>query len=251
MPAVIATKTAYCRHGVFTYHSQDRFLGTSLRLYGEYSEGEVDFYDAVLKPEDVAIEVGANIGALTIPLARRCKKVFTFEPQPESFVLLRTNLEINGINNVDAAPVAIGSRDDVVRIPTIAEIDSNYGRVEVGDGGHTVHQRSLDGMEFNVRIDFMKLDCEGMELDVLSGAKKLIERDHPLLYVENDRPEKSEALVKWLVEHGYECYWHRPPLYRENNYQGYTDNIFGDSGSQNMICTRGHDLPKTWVTEKV
>ena len=139
-----ATRTAQGKHGVFTYHSEDRFLGASLRIYGEYSEGEVDMYDAFLKPTDVAIEVGANIGALTIPLARRCKKVFTYEPQPESYDLLCRNLFCNGVTNVDAFPYAIGSTNTVVQIPSIAEIDLNYGRVEVGAGSCTAEQRYLD-----------------------------------------------------------------------------------------------------------
>src|SRR5258705_3247977 len=138
------TRTAQCRHGVFTYHSEDRFLGTSLRIYGEYSEDEVLMYDAFLKSTDVSIEVGANIGALTVPLARRCKKVFAFEPQPENYDLLCMNLSFNGIHNVDFFPYAIGANDVMVKIPTIAEIDLNYGRVEIGEGGCTVEQRAID-----------------------------------------------------------------------------------------------------------
>lgn len=244
------TRIAQCRHGTFTYHSQDRFVGTSLRIYGEYSEGEVLMYDAFLKSTDVVIEVGANIGALTIPLARRCRKVFAFEPQPESFHLLGINLADNGVVNVDTFPYAVGDVAKIVNIPTIEEIDLNYGRVEIGPGSHSVEQRRLDDLYFE-KIDFIKMDCEGMELDVLKGAENLIKRDWPLLYVENDRPAKSASLVEWLVDHGYHCYWHRPPLYRENNFRKYGDNIFGVCDSQNMICCRDRNRNSGWLTEEV
>lgn len=244
------TRTVECRHGIFTFHSEDKFLGTSLRLYGEYSEGEVEMYDAFLKPTDVAIEVGANIGALTVPLAQRCKRVFAFEPQPESFTLLTMNLSHNAISNADALPYAVGDEKKMVSIPSIAEIDNNYGRVEVGSGRWPVEQVILDGMGFG-KIDFIKMDCEGMELEVLRGADRLITTHAPLMYIENDRPDNSDALVGWLMDHGYHCFWHRPRLYRENNYRNYVDNIFGVSDSTNMICVREFDSSNPWLQDKV
>ena len=64
-----------CRYGEMAFHRTDRWLGRSLDLYGEWSEGEAELFRKVVKPGDVVIEAGANIGALTIPLAkiaRRC-----------------------------------------------------------------------------------------------------------------------------------------------------------------------------------
>lgn len=247
--------TVQCRHGVFTYFREDRILGSSLRIYGEYSEDEVLLYDAFLKPSDVVIEVGANIGALTIPLARRCKKVFSFEPQPQTYDLLCSNLNVNGIKNVDAFPYAIGAENSKVNIPTLEEIDEergDYCGAEVGSGSFVVEQRSLDAMSsFDAKVNFIKLDCEGAELDALKGAEKLIKRDWPLLYVENNRPKKSALLVEWLVDHGYHCYWHHPPLYREDNYRKYHDNIFGNNGSINMICCRDRKRNPDWLKEEV
>ena len=69
------------------------WLGSSLATYGEYSEGEVAVFNKVLKPGDVAIDVGANIGALTIPMARLVGEngcVYAFEASAANFDLLRT-----------------------------------------------------------------------------------------------------------------------------------------------------------------
>lgn len=249
------TKTSQCKHGVFTYHSEDRILGPALKIYGEYSEDEVLMYDTFLNYDDVAIEIGAYIGALTVPLSRRCKKVFAFEPQPESYTLLCMNLIQNNVLNVTAFPYAAGAKNEVVKISTIAEIDTalgDYMGVEIGSGGCLIEQHALDNMNFNDKINFIKMDCEGSELDTLKGAEKLITRYYPLIYTENNRPAKSLALVKWLKDHGYRCYWHRPPLYRENNYRKYIDNIFGDNGSINMICCHGiHKVVPGWMDEEV
>ena len=56
------------RHGQFLYNTNDRYIGRSLEFYGEYCEQEADLYRQLLRPGDTVIEVGANIGALTVPL---------------------------------------------------------------------------------------------------------------------------------------------------------------------------------------
>ena len=62
-------------------------------------------FKACLGPDDIAIEVGANIGALTVPLSRLCKQVYTFEPQSQNYDLLVRNLRDNPVrtSSVDAA----------------------------------------------------------------------------------------------------------------------------------------------------
>lgn len=248
-----AIRVADSRHGVFVYHSEDRFVGTSLRIYGEYSEGEVDVYRDLLKPTDIAIEVGANIGALTVPLARYCEHVFTFEPQPDSYKLLRHNLKSNGVTNVTAYPYAVGAAEGQGHMPSVDEIDLNFGRVEFGAGSCMAELHTLDKILSSVEVTFIKMDCEGMELEVFQGGDKLITRTQPVIYVENDRPEKSEALIAWLVDHGYECYWHRPPLFRSDNFNRHADNIFGVCDSKNMLCYpceyKGPVV--SWITEAV
>lgn len=239
---MVAKREATCRHGVFTYHADCRFLGASLRLYGEWSEDEVRMYDALLTKQDTVIEVGANIGALTVPLSRRCKHVLAFEPQLENFELLFQNLKVNEIENVHAFSMALGSSIGEVSMPTLKEIDADhgvigdYGGPEVGFGSLKVNQVTIDSLKLTDRIAFIKMDCEGSERDVLIGAEKLIERDQPLLYMENNRSDKSKALVDWLRFHDYTLFWHRPPIFEPDNFRGYQNNIFGDCDSPNMIC---------------
>lgn len=254
---MIATREARCRHGVFTYHSDCRFLGASLRIYGEWSEDEVRMYKSILKPTDTVIEIGANIGALTVPLSRHCKKVFAFEPQSENYKLLEKNLIANDVQNVEAFPIAIGSFRGEVAMPTLKEVDADhgvigdYGGPEVGFGSLVVLQHTLDSLKTLRDIAFIKMDCEGSERDVLVGGEKLIARDKPILYMENNRPEKSDELISWLYDHEYQCYWHRPPVFEPTNFRNYQDNIFGDCTSPNMLCISGHSVDPIWLHEPV
>lgn len=65
-----------------------------------------------------------------------------------------------------------------------------------------------------------------MELPVLQGAAENLRKYRPILYVENDRAEKSQELVEWIKQQGYDLYWHKPTMYNPNNYEGVKENIF-------------------------
>src|SRR5215204_3016879 len=83
-----------CRHGRMMYNVNDQYIGRSLDLYGEYSEGEVDLFRQVLRPGDLALDVGANIGVHTVPMARLVGErgaVFAFEAQRTAYQTLCGN----------------------------------------------------------------------------------------------------------------------------------------------------------------
>lgn len=231
----IETKT--CRHGKFSYFVDDEFVGHSLRFYGEYSPDEVVLFQKVLKPDDVAVEIGSNIGALTIPMAQLCRQVYAFEPHPDNYALLQQNLQNNGLSNVTAINTALGSRNGFTRMFSLERLGHfNFGRLEIGDGNLQIEMTKLDDILGDEPIRLIKIDVEGAELDVLKGAEKIIQRYRPLLYVENDRVEKSAELVGWLIDHDYKCHWHKAPLYYDGNFRDEKLNIFPNVVAENMIC---------------
>jgi hypothetical protein len=75
-----------------------------------------------------------------------------------------------------------------------------------------------------------------MESAVIAGAGNLISRYRPLLYVENDRIEKSPALIAQLMGLGYRLFWHLPPLFNPNNWRGESADMWGGIVSVNMLC---------------
>jgi len=79
-----------------------------------------------------------------------------------------------------------------------------------------------------------------MEQGVIEGATCLIEKFKPILYVENDRVEKSEALIACIKDLGYNIYAHNPRLFNPENYAKNRDNIFGNIISKNILCIH-HD----------
>jgi len=232
-----------CRHGYFFFPSSDDIVGRSLRTYGEYSEGEVSLFSQILRPGDLALDVGANIGSLTIPMAHmvgREGRVFAFEPQHALAQLVAANSAINNVN-VKVFNVAMGATKSMVSIPDFESysLQYNYGRVEVGEAGHKnsmVSQLCLDDVSFPGPIRFAKIDVEGMEMDVLRGASALISRDLPILFVENDRKDKAITLWQAIKDLGYSPFWHITPLFSEENFFHNPTNIFANQASFNMIC---------------
>jgi FkbM family methyltransferase len=228
-----------CRHGTLSFFADDEYVGRSLKHYGDYSEDEVSVFQKVLKPDHIAIEVGSNIGTLTVPMAKLCKKVYAFEPQPENYKLLLRNIKDNDLDDkVCSVLAALGSHAGATRIPTLDSLGHcNYGRVEIGNGNVFTNLEALDNFILEDElIQLIKIDAEGSELEVLKGAAQTIARSRPILYVENDRKEKSAELVGWLVDHDYRCYWHRVPMFYEGNFKHETLNVFGNIASHNMIC---------------
>jgi hypothetical protein len=97
-----ASKIKDCRHGRFMYLQNDAYIGRSLDVYGEYCEGEIDIFRQLLRPGDVAMDVGANIGALTQGMAQMVQSagaVVTFEPQRTIYDILCNNLRLNAVTN--------------------------------------------------------------------------------------------------------------------------------------------------------
>lgn len=228
-----------CRYGTMTFNRNDVYLGRSLLCYGEFSEGEVDLFRKVVKPGDTVVEVGANIGCLTVPLAKIVGpkgKVIAFEPIAENAGLLGLNCAANGYTNVEVKQVALGSEPRAGEMPA-APWDPNDLH---NSGGHSLSEdarvETLDGLIGLERCDFIKIDVEGMERDVILGARETIARFRPVLFVENDRADKSEDLISTLEEMGYRCFWHVSPLYNPQNWRENPYNAFGFIHSFNMLC---------------
>lgn len=224
----------------------DRYLGKSLIELGEFAEAQAELFDSIVKPESVVVEVGANIGAHTVVLAKKAKAVFAFEPQRMVYNVLCGNLALNGITNVETYRVAGGDVRGRVGIPALdfnAE-DNNFGAFYMGSEGDKVDY--VDVLPINVPCDFMKVDVEGWEAKVLRGSAKMIRDKKPVLYVENDRTENSDELIALVNELGYRAYWHSTPLYREDNHNGAREDPFAGIVSLDMLC-----LPEGAPLEKL
>ena len=136
-------------------------------------------------PGSVVIEVGAHIGTHTVrmgQLAGPWGRVYAFEPQRKIYRELHHNLALNGVTNVVALRMAIGSGETRI-IEMNPASPGNEGGTGVGAGGDAAELRSLDSFGFE-RLSLLKIDVETYENEVLDGALDTIRRNRPVMLIE-------------------------------------------------------------------
>ena len=222
-----------CKHGLFMYNRNDAFVGRGLDLYGEWCDFEIQLIRQFIRPGDIVIDAGANIGTHTIAFANYVGPtgiVHAFEPQRHNFVMLAGNVAINALTNVFCHQKAVGDHNDEIRIPGMPPADTNfnYSAVSIVGGsetGEAVPLVTLDSLNLpTCRV--IKIDTEGMEPQVLSGAKDLIARCRPLLYVENNEAGASQRLYPLLEGLGYSAWWSIFTYYDPRNFYSNTVNVW-------------------------
>jgi FkbM family methyltransferase len=238
----------HCRHGIMLYSARDRYVGGSLDRYGEFSELEAQLFTGLVRPGMLVVEVGSNIGAHTVHLAKLVGEnggVVAFEAQRVIFQMLCANLALNGIENTDAKCMAVGAAPGEIMVPRLDyRGDNNFGGISLGgDDGDAVEMIAIDNLLLPA-CHLMKIDVEGMEKQVLEGARQTIGRFRPYLYVEDDRIDKHAELITTLFDLEYRLWWHLPWLYNPGNFAGDPENLFPGIASFNLICLPRESAPE-------
>ena len=223
------------------YVAHDAYIGATLDRYGEFSPAEAALLAALLEPGDVAIDAGANIGCLTLAMARKVGdqgRIHAFEPRPALFALLHANLSLNRLDNVSAHRAALGAQSGQRAIaPLDTRLPGNFGEAALLPAGHgdAVAVTTIDRLALPA-CRLIKADVQGMERAVLLGARATIDRCRPVLYLENDRREHSRPLLELVLGLGYRAYWHLPALAVADNFRGAPLDDAGDIVSVNLLC---------------
>jgi hypothetical protein len=120
--------------------------------------------------------------------------------------------------------------------------ENNYGGIglHASGAGERVPVVTIDSLELP-GCALIKVDVEGMELDVLNGAAETIRRHQPRLFVENNGTDRSPPLIGWLLEQGYRLYWHVTPLFNPRNFANAGNDVFPNLHATNMLCLPPRD----------
>jgi len=173
-----------------------------------HERGEVKFLESIVKEGMNVIDIGANIGITTVTIARkigRRGKLYSFEPSPEYFNILKENISSNGLENVKVYELAV--TDQVGRAPFYQKELSSGIVFEEGAKKFEVSTTTIDRFlseEKIERIDLINMDCEGSELLVLKGAKKTLWENKVKIFCEihhdflKQLGQSVEELVQYL-----------------------------------------------------
>lgn len=162
--------------------------------YGKYEEALKH-----VKQRRVAIDIGAHVGLWTWFMARDFDQVAAFEPMPEHQQCWNENMKLR--TNAELFKLALGPQNGHVCLETRTDGSSGDTQVAVNATDKTVknvQMMKLDDLNLHAfgDIDFLKVDCEGFELDILRGAEMLLSTCQPCVVVE----QKHDHILKY----GYE-----------------------------------------------
>jgi FkbM family methyltransferase len=233
----IAFILASTNHGAlitnrFDYHqaSEDHLYGVGYEILetGSFSGAEVSLVLQLLELRRkyfgdgvIALDCGANIGVHTIEWAKRMTdwgKVIAFEAQERIFYALAGNIALNNCFNAEAINCALSDKSGSIRIPAPDYLrPASFGSLElikrkntefIGQEVSYSEEDLVEVAALNIdsiglaRIDLIKIDVEGMELEVLAGGASCILAYHPVLLVESIKVDQ-EKLMAWLAQRYY------------------------------------------------
>lgn len=242
-------RLTHCRYGWMLSNGNDLYIGRSLQHYGEYCQDEADVLQPYLSPGDWVVDAGANVGSMSLFFARAVGptgRVYALEPQRIIHQMLCANAALNGLTQVRALHAAAGAHSGSIKVelPDYSR-PNNFGAMQLdrqsqamweeGSEGEDVRLLRLDELDLE-RCRLIKIDVEGMEHAVLAGASACIARHRPLLYVENDREDRAQALLRQVAAMDYRIYRHVSRYFNPGNFLGRRDNIFEGICASNMLC---------------
>lgn len=191
------------------------FMGY-MAYFGFADEANSEYF-SLLKPGSTVLDIGANIGMTVLNSARRLGpqgRVIGFEPDPFNFARLKDNVALNKFSNISVENIGLGEDEAVLKLhmQTANNRGGNRINMHATEDFSLVSIRRLDDFikaEGVETIDAIKIDVEGFELKVFRGAKVVLCRYRPLLFIELDddnlraQGDSAAALISFLVDCGY------------------------------------------------
>lgn len=152
----------------------------------------VRLIESLVSEDDVVLDVGANIGCTTILFGTISNKVISFEPSPSTFDFLQQNVRQSGLENISLWNCGLGSEAGNQRLTHAAADRSGAfvsSKTDVGEGyvNETISINRLDDIFDKLgidRVNFVKIDVEGFECEVIKGAQHIIDRFKPTMVME-------------------------------------------------------------------
>jgi FkbM family methyltransferase len=174
---------------------------------GSYEMNKRLAFEREIKPGSVVYDIGANVGyfsLLAAVLSGENGKIYAFEPLPRNIEFLRKHIALNKGLNIQVIEAAVSSHSGEAFFELGAS--SAMGHL-TAEGGLRVNMVSLDTLVSNGEIappDYMKIDVEGAEHDVLRGAEEIINDYQPLLFLDTHQRSAHYNTIQILEQHHYQ-----------------------------------------------
>ncbi|HTF70105.1 MAG TPA: FkbM family methyltransferase [Edaphobacter sp.] len=205
--------------------AQRRILGGPLRghslvtswydypaaIMGRTERPLLDWFERNVRPNDTWLDIGAHYGYTALALCRLVGaegRVYAFEPMIATAGCISRTKTLNGFRQLTVVPVALGSGEDL-SIQILPEV---RGMIDSSRNGLSTAQSFLaSGLDWlwprirgnNERIDGVKIDVQGMEIEVLKGMRELLRQHKPKLAIELHLGVSRPVVLELLASLGY------------------------------------------------
>jgi len=183
---------------------------THAQINGMYELDVVETVDRLLKPGWVCYDLGASTGYLSLLMARKASRVYSFEPTPHAAEWIRIYADANKFRNIEIIPEVVS---DTVKTVVFAMTRLGYGSqivtAEADDGWEKAQRQTITLDQFaagHELPDLMKLDVEGEEGRVLAGARRILREKRPVVCCEVHDLDNARAVETVMKEMGYGLY---------------------------------------------
>ena len=182
---------AQSENGLLLVPVGDAFVGRSLCFKGRYDQAVLNFLLSQCTAESAVLVVGGHVGAFAIPLAKRARHVTVIEANPATYELLRLNVQLNDLLNMETHNFAAGDRNDEVSF-IAAHTNTGGSRMKMGEWDWWSHfyempqtvkvqMHRLDDVFPESTFDLTVMDIEGAEALALRGMQGLLGRSRALI----------------------------------------------------------------------
>ena len=196
-------------------------LALSISHYGTYEELESKIMEEKIEMGNIVVDVGANIGLHTLNMARivgNTGQVFAFEPDPSNFEILKKNVKINNYRNIILEQKAVGDKHGRT---TLYQSDHPgkhriFPQTEQAKSQVQVELTNLDNYfdsDMTDKINFIKIDVEGLEFSVLKGMKNILKNSKKIKILFEFMPENTMEvgftpieLLNYLTSNDFKLY---------------------------------------------
>lgn len=188
-------------------------------VYFDLKDDSVSFILNQLKKDDIVLDIGTNIGYVALRCAKlvHSGKVFGFEPSQHNYFKYKTNHELNKIDNLIVFNAALGAKPDILKLEVVSENNRGMNRISVAPTSECeiVNVITLD-QKVQVlklpKVDFIKIDVEGYEMNILAGATHTISTFRPKIFLEVNKDSLHNFgstpvdLFHWLMDRQYNIF---------------------------------------------
>ena len=243
--------TLHCRYGEFSVPDQNDLIFNALREYGEWAQEELDMLSRFVRPGDTVLDIGAFIGTHARAFSQMVGAqgiVHAFEPNERIYRELFKNAQLAPYSNIKTYQVALGARKQT-QFLLQGDLLGNLGASQVleddRDASTTViEQESLENLGLP-RIDFIKIDVESMEYDVVVGGIRAIRQHAPVIFLEANSLQAAGRIIDLAHGMDYVVFGHVSRAFNPENFNRSTTNMFGEARECGLLLIHRNHLG-TW-----